>query len=58
MYSLSVVLFQLRYGSVDLLANLIDCLLDAKIEGFGFEVLMVVGVLADAGGTQRHEAIF
>lgn len=57
-YSFGIVLFQLGDGRVYCLPHFIDGLLDAEVDGFCFEVLMVLGVLSDAGGAERHEAAF
>ncbi len=51
-------MLQLRDGRVDLFPHIVDDLLDAEVEWLGLEVLVVMGVFADAGGTQGHETIF
>ena len=57
-YPFGIVLLELGDGCINCLPHFIDGLLDAEVDGFCFEVLMVLGVLSDAGGAERHEAAF
>lgn len=58
LYAFRIVLFQLRDGSIDKFLDFSDRFVYAKIGRFGFEILMVLGVFANASGTKRHKAVF
>lgn len=57
-YAFGIILFQLRDSSIDKFFDFSDRLVDAKIGRFGFEILMILGVFANASGAQRHKAVF
>jgi len=57
-YIASLVLFEGVNTSVKLILHIGQNLVDVEVGRFGLVLLVVDGVVADAAGTQRHEAVF